>query len=310
MTVKLRNLFLFLPFIVIAACGPPSFTPATATDQAVWAAIYLRNRDTLSVNEALRLNRLSASQNNPHGQRGLGFMYEYGIGVEKDPEEANKLYAAAAAQGVFSSEIDKRRPTSPANENNMTTTFARSANPDPIDELNSLISSDCRTRGLRQSTSRWTQCEQQARTRYAASGILNDPAAVRSVLSNHAVADSRCFAGGLQRGTNDFEVCALQARTNIRAETSAGIQGQLQAAVTQRAEADRQQAIAMAQAEAESRRRDEQSRRMVEFGLGLAAQGNRPEPSRYDGPRTITVNGNSYTCQTVGTMTNCFPLRR
>lgn len=37
--------------------------------------------------------------NNPVGQSGLGLMYLYGRGVEKDYEKARKYFMAAADQG-------------------------------------------------------------------------------------------------------------------------------------------------------------------------------------------------------------------
>lgn len=71
--------------------------------------------------------------------------------------------------------------------------------------------------------------------------------------------------------------------------------------------ADLQRAIEMARADAERERRDRQSNRLIELGLGLAAGANRPPaPRSNDGIRTYNVNGRSFTCTTSGPFTNCF----
>lgn len=152
---------LCLACLGFSGCGP-SFTPKTATEQAQWAAIYLRDRHPAHVADALELNQLSAAQNNPHGQRGLGFMYEFGIGVEKSADEATRLYSAAAAQGVERSFIDSSREASTTSRQNTSTLATSSRAPSPSDELDNLVESDCRTRGLRRGTNRWTSCERQA----------------------------------------------------------------------------------------------------------------------------------------------------
>ena len=49
--------------------------------------------------EAVRLFRLSAEQGSAPGMSHLGFMYENGKGAAKNLDEARKLYEQAAAQG-------------------------------------------------------------------------------------------------------------------------------------------------------------------------------------------------------------------
>jgi hypothetical protein len=67
----------------------------------------------------------------------------------------------------------------------------------------------------------------------------------------------------------------------------------------------------MARAEAERARRRDQGLRMMELGLGMAAQGGRSAPSSsLSAPMNITVNGNTYSCQTIGANTNCMSLTR
>ena len=169
-----------------------------------------------------------------------------------------------------------------------------------VDTLTELASSDCRTRGLSRGTARWSRCEQEARTFYAASGSLHDPAATRRILSDHAVADSRCFSAGLRRGTTEFETCTIQARTNLRSEAYASDQ----AAMRTRLETDRQQAIEMARLEAEKARREERNFRMMQLGLGMAAGAySAPPPPQ---TRTYIINGRPFHCSTTGGITNCF----
>lgn len=167
-------------------------------------------------------------------------------------------------------------------------------------ELDDLVSSDCRSRGLSRGTARWSRCEQEARTFYAASGNLHDPAATRRILSDHAVADGRCFSAGLRRGTTEFETCAIQARANLRSEAYASDQ----AAMATRLDADRQQAIEMARAEAERARREERNLRMMQLGLGMAAGASSAPPPPQT--RTYIINGRPFHCSTTGAITNCF----
>lgn len=54
--------------------------------------------------EAVKLYRLSAAQENPKGQFGLGYMYATGRGVTQNFTEAVKLYRLAAAQGYVSAQ--------------------------------------------------------------------------------------------------------------------------------------------------------------------------------------------------------------
>lgn len=79
------------------------------------------------------------------------------------------------------------------------------------------------------------------------------------------------------------------------------------AAAARRQQEDLQRAIEMARADAERERRDRQSNRLIELGLGMAAGGNRrPAPQSNDGIRTYNVNGRSFTCTTSGPFTNCY----
>jgi len=48
--------------------------------------------------------RLAANQQDDFAQENLGSCYEYGEGIDKDPNEAIYLYRLAAAQGNKSAE--------------------------------------------------------------------------------------------------------------------------------------------------------------------------------------------------------------
>jgi SEL1 protein len=48
---------------------------------------------------ALKYFEMAAEKNNPVGQSGLGIMYLYGTGVEKDAAKAFKYFSLAANQG-------------------------------------------------------------------------------------------------------------------------------------------------------------------------------------------------------------------
>jgi len=50
-------------------------------------------------NEAVRLYRLAADQGYAAAQFNLGYMFENGLGVVRDDNEAVRLYRLAAAQG-------------------------------------------------------------------------------------------------------------------------------------------------------------------------------------------------------------------
>lgn len=298
--LRIRGVLFCFIGLLFVGCAPASFTPKTATEQAEWAAIYLRDRHPENIRQALRLNQLSAEQNNPHGQRGLGFMYEFGLGLERNIDEASRLYNAAATQGVESSYVDSIRTATISSPVNTARPQPSQRITSPVDELNELASSDCRTRGLSRGSARWSRCEQEARTLYAASGNLHDSAATRRILSDHAVADSRCFSAGLRRGTTEFETCTIQARINLRSEAYASDQ----AAMRTRLETDRQQAIEMARLEAEKARREERNFRMMQLGLGMAAGAySAPPPPQ---TRTYIINGRPFHCSTTGGITNCF----
>jgi hypothetical protein len=170
--------------------------------------------------------------------------------------------------------------------------------------LTALVNSYCSSLGWNQGSPQWQRCEQSARTSIAASDVLQSSILSERAFAIDSAALGRCETAGLRRGTTEFERCSIQAHTNLRAEMA-------ERATMQRLEAERLQAIELARADAERVRRQEQGMRMMELGLGMAAQGSNPN-SRPDnsGPRTYTVNGNTYTCQTFGTATNCLPLRR
>ena len=174
--------------------------------------------------------------------------------------------------------------------------------------LAALVNSYCFSLGWNQGSPQWQRCEQSARTSIAASGVLQSSVLSERAFAIDSAALGRCETAGLRRGTNEFERCSIQAHTNLRAEMTERTTAQQTA---QRLDAERLQAIEMARADAERARRQEQGMRMMELGLGMAAQGSNPN-SRPDnsGPRTYTVNGNTYTCQTFGAATNCLPLRR
>ena len=50
-------------------------------------------------NEAVRWFRKAAEQGSPEGQYNLGLMYRQGLGVQKNEREAEKWLRLAAAQG-------------------------------------------------------------------------------------------------------------------------------------------------------------------------------------------------------------------
>ena len=57
---------------------------------------YLKNGQ---YEEALKCFRKAANQNSPYGYYRVGYMYEKGLGVKKDPEKALEWYKKGAAQG-------------------------------------------------------------------------------------------------------------------------------------------------------------------------------------------------------------------
>lgn len=71
------------------------------------------------------------------------------------------------------------------------------------------------------------------------------------------------------------------------------------------AEADRLRAIEAARADAERDRREQQSLRLMELGLGMMA-GSRPAQPQPSSTRTYNVNGRFFTCTTSGAFTDCF----
>ena len=49
--------------------------------------------------EAIKLYRMAAEQDNEYAQFNLGLCYEYGTGLQKDLSEAKKWYQKAADKG-------------------------------------------------------------------------------------------------------------------------------------------------------------------------------------------------------------------
>jgi hypothetical protein len=117
-------------------------------------------------------------------------------------------------------------------------------------------------------------------------------------------ASQRCDAAGLRRGTTEFANCSIQAQANIGFEADRNQQASRQAAAAEAGRDDLQRAIEMARADAERARRDAQSARLVELGLGMAA-GRTSRPASISGTRTYNVNGRTFTCTTTGSITNC-----
>jgi TPR repeat protein len=54
----------------------------------------------------VRLYSLAAEQGNASAQCNLGFCYENGTGVRKDPKEAVRLYSLSAEQGDASAQFN------------------------------------------------------------------------------------------------------------------------------------------------------------------------------------------------------------
>ena len=186
--------------------------------------------------------------------------------------------------------------------------IGRTSSENVSERLRLLVETQCKTRGWAQNTDRWTRCVQESRPSLAASQIVHSEPAFNNALLVYDAAARRCESAGLRRGTNEFERCSIQAHANIHAEMIERTTAHQTARI---AEAERLQAIEMARAGAERARRQEQGMRMMELGLGMAAHGsNSSFPLNDRAPRTYTVNGNTYTCQTFGSATNCLPLRR
>ena len=53
----------------------------------------------LNYGDALMWYRKSAGQGNLAGERNLGFLFQYGLGVDKDLDTAIKWYRRSAEQG-------------------------------------------------------------------------------------------------------------------------------------------------------------------------------------------------------------------
>ena len=59
--------------------------------------------------EAFKWYKLAANQGLPGAANDLGVLYEDGTGVEKDYQQAARLYRAAATYGVSRGEFDLAR---------------------------------------------------------------------------------------------------------------------------------------------------------------------------------------------------------
>lgn len=56
--------------------------------------------------KALAAWKIAAERGNPVALNGLGFMYERGYGVDKDPKEAVQWYEKAVAQGSYEAGVN------------------------------------------------------------------------------------------------------------------------------------------------------------------------------------------------------------
>ena len=86
-----------------ALTAKPNEQKAASKPSAVDAAKYyndgVKAYNAKNYTEAVRLYRIAAEQGYADAQCNLGYCYERGLGVEKDPKEAVKWYRKAAEQG-------------------------------------------------------------------------------------------------------------------------------------------------------------------------------------------------------------------
>ena len=86
-----------------ALTAKPNEQKAASKPSAVDAAKYyndgVKAYNAKNYTEAVRLYRIAAEQGYADAQCNLGYCYETGLGVEKDPKEAVKWYRKAAEQG-------------------------------------------------------------------------------------------------------------------------------------------------------------------------------------------------------------------
>lgn len=170
--------------------------------------------------------------------------------------------------------------------------------------LEDLVSRQCNARGWNQGSPSFGRCQQEMRISYAAAGLREDAPRANRMVQVSEQAAQRCGSAGLRRGTTEFASCSIQAQANIGLEVDRNQQASRQAAAAEAGRDDLQRALEMARADAERARRDAQSARLVELGLGMAA-GRTSRPASSDGTRTYNVNGRTFTCTTTGSITNC-----